>query len=36
MFSNMLKGLADLLSNYVTTACIWVFWDEPTADQDIL
>ncbi len=36
VFTNILAGIANLFANSVSSACIFMFFDEPKADKDLL
>lgn len=36
MLYSLLSGIANLFANSVSSACIWVFLDEPEADEELL
>ncbi len=36
MFASILGGIANLFANSVSSACFWLFLDEPKADDELL
>jgi len=34
--ADILSGIANLFAKSVSSACYWLFWDEPEADLDIM
>lgn len=36
MLANILAGIANLFANSVSSACMFLFFDEPEVDKDLL
>ncbi len=36
MLAGLLSGIANLFANSVSTACFWILFDEPEADEEML
>lgn len=34
--ADILAGIANIFARSVSSACMWLMWDEPEADLDIL